>query len=184
MRAGVPTPPPPHRALRQPMPDAPVRPHPIATACPRLLPAPYFRIFRAMPAIRPERSIFLLLLALLIVGLAVGSTYWLYAVQQRVNIWVQHTLRVENQLSTLLLHVQEAESAQRGFMLTRKDSFLGPYEAFRGRWRQELAALRVEVRDNPPQARRSEERRVGKEGVSTCRYVRLPAHAKKKQKIK
>ena len=110
-----------------------------------------------MPAIRPERSIFLLLLALLIGGLAVGSTYWLYAVQQRVNIWVQHTLRVENQLSTLLLHAQEAESAQRGFMLTRKVSFLGPYEAFRGQWRRELAALRMEMRDNSLQARSLEE---------------------------
>lgn len=105
-----------------------------------------------MPAIRPERSIILLLLALLVVVVAVGSTYWLYAVQQRVNGWVQHTLRVENQLSTLLLHAQEAESSQRGFMLTRRDSFLSPYEAFRGGWRQELAALRAEVRDNRQQA--------------------------------
>ena len=110
-----------------------------------------------MPAIRPERSIFLLLLALLVGALAVGSTYWIYAVQQRVNIWVQHTLRIENQLSTLLLHAQEAESAQRGFMLTRKKSFLGPYESFRSEWRQELATLRVEMRDNRLQARSLEE---------------------------
>ncbi|WP_313809000.1 CHASE3 domain-containing protein [Sphingobium sp.] len=106
-----------------------------------------------MPAIRPERSIFLLLLTLLVIGAAVGSTYWLYAVQQRVNIWVQHTLRIENQLSTLLLHAQEAESGQRGFMLTRREAFLGPYESFRTQWGEELAALRAEVRDNPPQAR-------------------------------
>ncbi|WP_375195741.1 CHASE3 domain-containing protein [Sphingobium sp.] len=105
-----------------------------------------------MSALRPERSIVLLLLALLIVVVAVGSTYWLYAVQQRVNGWVQHTLRVENQLSMLLLHAQEAESSQRGFMLTREDSFLEPYEAFRSGWRRELAALRAEVRDNRQQA--------------------------------
>ncbi|WP_176592084.1 CHASE3 domain-containing protein [Sphingobium sp. EM0848] len=104
-----------------------------------------------MPAIRPERSIILLLLALLVVVLAVGSTYWFYTVQQRVNIWVQHTLRVENQLSTLLLHAQEAESSQRGFMLTRKESFLGPYESFRREWREELATLRTEMHDNPGQ---------------------------------
>lgn len=110
-----------------------------------------------MPAIRPERSIFLLLLALLVGALAVGSTYWIYAVQQRVNIWVQHTLRIENQLSTLLLHAQEAESAQRGFMLTRKTSFLGPYESFRSEWREELATLRVEMRDNRLQVRSLEE---------------------------
>lgn len=110
-----------------------------------------------MPAIRPERSIFLLLLALLVGALAVGSTYWIYAVQQRVNIWVQHTLRIENQLSTLLLHAQEAESSQRGFMLTRKTSFLGPYESFRSEWRQELAGLRVEMHDNRLQVRSLEE---------------------------
>jgi signal transduction histidine kinase/CheY-like chemotaxis protein len=110
-----------------------------------------------MPAIRPERSIILLLLALLILVVAVGSTYWLYAVQQRVNSWVQHTLRVENQLSTLLLHAQEAESAQRGFMLTRRDSFLGPYDAFRSQWRGELALLRAEVRDNRAQVQSVEQ---------------------------
>ncbi|WP_150290089.1 CHASE3 domain-containing protein [Sphingobium estronivorans] len=104
-----------------------------------------------MPATRPERSILLLLLASLIVVVAVGGTYWLYAVQQRVNIWVQHTLRTENQLSTLLLHAQEAESSQRGFMLTRKESFLGPYESFRREWRGEVAALRTEMHDNPLQ---------------------------------
>ncbi|WP_242126962.1 CHASE3 domain-containing protein [Sphingobium sp. Sx8-8] len=105
-----------------------------------------------MPAMRPERSVFLLLLALLIVVVAVGSTYWAYTAQQRVNGWVQHTLRVENQLSTLLLHVQEAESSQRGFMLTGRDSFLGPYTAFRNEWREELTALRAEMSDNRLQA--------------------------------
>ena len=104
-----------------------------------------------MPAIRPERSIVLLLSALLIVVIAGGSTYWLYRGQQRVNGWVQHTLRVEGQLSTLLSRIQAAESSQRGFMLSQHRAFLAPYEDFRAHWREEVDALRQEVRDNPAQ---------------------------------
>ncbi|HEX7741901.1 MAG TPA: CHASE3 domain-containing protein, partial [Sphingobium sp.] len=104
-----------------------------------------------MPAIRPERSIILLLAALLIVVVAGGGTYWLYVGQQQVNGWVQHTLRVETQLSTLLSRIQAAESSQRGFMLSHSNDFLAPYEDFRARWRGEIDALRDEVRDNAPQ---------------------------------
>ena len=110
-----------------------------------------------MPAIRPERSIILLLAALLIMVVAAGSTFWLYRGQQQVNGWVRHTLKVEEQLSTLLSRVQAAESSQRGFMLTRQNSFLAPYEDFRARWGGELAALRREVRDNAPQSQATDQ---------------------------
>ena len=110
-----------------------------------------------MPAIRPERSIILLLAALMVVLVAAGSTFWLYRGQQQMNGWVRHTLKVEEQLSTLLSRVQAAESSQRGFMLTRQSDFLAPYEDFRARWRSELEDLRREVRDNAPQREASDQ---------------------------
>lgn len=106
-----------------------------------------------MPAIRPERSIIILLLALLTVMVAVGGTYWLYRGQQAGIVWVNHTLRVENRLSMLLSRIQAAESSQRGYMLTRQEHFLIPFRDVRGNWRAEVAALRTEVRDNPDQIR-------------------------------
>ncbi|MFC3442860.1 CHASE3 domain-containing protein [Sphingobium rhizovicinum] len=104
-----------------------------------------------MPALRPERSIVILLLALVVVVTAVGGTFWLYRGQQAEIAWVNHTLRVENRLSMLLSRVLEAESSQRGYILTRQDDFLAPYQDFRIHWRSEWRALRAEVRDNGPQ---------------------------------
>ncbi|NWK97781.1 histidine kinase [Sphingobium lactosutens] len=106
-----------------------------------------------MPALRPERSIVILLLALLVVVTAVGGTFWLYRGHQERISWVNHTLRVENRLSTLLSRVQAAESSQRGYMLTRQSDFLDPYEDFRTNWHAEWGALRAEVGDNPDQVR-------------------------------
>ncbi|WHO38697.1 CHASE3 domain-containing protein [Sphingobium sp. AP49] len=104
-----------------------------------------------MPAIRPERSIVILLLALIIVVIAVSGTFWLYRSQQTGIGWVNHTLRVENRLSVILSRVQAAESSQRGYMLTRQEPFLAPFEDFKAGWRGEIASLRVDVRDNPVQ---------------------------------
>ncbi|MDO7835979.1 CHASE3 domain-containing protein [Sphingobium sp. HBC34] len=106
-----------------------------------------------MPALRPERSIIILLLALLVVMTAVSGTYWLYRSQQTEMAWVNHTLRVENRLSMLLSRIQAAESGQRGYMLTRQEDFLAPFDDFRSRWRNEVQALKMEVRDNDDQSR-------------------------------
>ncbi|MFD1106483.1 CHASE3 domain-containing protein [Sphingobium olei] len=106
-----------------------------------------------MPALRPERSVVILLLALAVVMIAVGGTLWLYTGQQAEAAWVRHTLRVENRLSMLLSRAQAAESAQRGFLLTRKDDFLGSYEEFRATWRDEVRELQADVSDNPEQFR-------------------------------
>jgi signal transduction histidine kinase/CheY-like chemotaxis protein len=104
-----------------------------------------------MPAIRPERSILLLLLALLIVMVAVSGTFWLYRSQQSGVAWIQHTLRVENRLSVMLSRVQAAESSQRGYIMTGQADFLNPYGNFNRQWQGDLAALRREVSDNPAQ---------------------------------
>ncbi|HUD90674.1 CHASE3 domain-containing protein [Sphingobium sp.] len=106
-----------------------------------------------MPALRPERSIVILLFALVVVVTAVSGTSWLYRGQQAEIAWVTHTLRVENRLSILLSRVLEAESSQRGYMLTRQADFLVPYEDFRANWRQEWRALREDVHDNEAQLR-------------------------------
>jgi signal transduction histidine kinase len=105
----------------------------------------------AMPALRPERSIIILLLALIVVVTAVSGTFWLYRGQQAEITWVNHTLRVENRLSMLLARVLAAESSQRGFILTKREDFLDPYQDFRAHWRDEWGSLRSDVQDNVEQ---------------------------------
>lgn len=105
-----------------------------------------------MPALRPEKSLVLLLAAFMTIMVAAGGTFWLYRSQQNQSSWVAHTLRIENRLSTLQSQVQAAESAQRGYLLTREPEFLVPYTDVRQEWLQAIASLRHDVRDNPAQA--------------------------------
>ena len=66
--------------------------------------------------------------------------------------WVRHTLDVEYRLANLMAHLQDAEAAQRGFLITGDESYLAPYVAVRRSLPGELDALAREVDDNPAQA--------------------------------
>ena len=105
-----------------------------------------------MPATRPEKSLVLLLTALLTILVTAGGTYALYTSQQKQAAWVTHTLRIESRLSTLQSQMQAAESAQRGYLLTQEPDFLVPYTDVRNQWLGGIASLRHDVRDNPAQA--------------------------------
>jgi signal transduction histidine kinase/CheY-like chemotaxis protein len=104
-----------------------------------------------MHRVRPDQSLMILLLAVLVVLTAVGGTVWLYRSQQASIGWVNHTLRVEARLSDMVARVQDAETSQRGFMLTRERAFLVPYDEAVRRWRTDLGTLRDAVSDNPAQ---------------------------------
>jgi signal transduction histidine kinase/ActR/RegA family two-component response regulator len=105
-----------------------------------------------MHRLRPDQSLMILLFALLVVLAAVSGTVWLYRSQQTSIGWVNHTLRVENRLSDMLARVQDAETSQRGYMLTREKAFLLPYDEAVGRWRSDLGTLRAAVADSPQQS--------------------------------
>jgi methyl-accepting chemotaxis protein len=70
--------------------------------------------------------------------------------------WVAHTHEVLADLTLVLSHMQEAETGQRGFVITGDESYLAPYNsgtAAAEARRHELAEL---VRDNPRQLTRAE----------------------------
>ena len=76
---------------------------------------------------------------------------WLYAGQQTAFGWVRHTLEVENRLTSVQSELQEAETSQRGYLLTGRPEFLEPYNRAVSRIGTEIDALGVQVSDNPPQ---------------------------------
>jgi signal transduction histidine kinase len=72
----------------------------------------------------------LLLAAGFLVLVAISATSVILVNQAREdNSWVVHTVEVENQLSTLLLQIRRAESAERGYLLTSDPRFLTDHEA-------------------------------------------------------
>ena len=93
-------------------------------------------------------GLFALLLAL------VAATGWLIAEQRNATASVTHTLEVRRDLAAMLATVQEAETGQRGYILTRDDRFLESYYEARRDLPTALADLSVRIDDNPQQQAR------------------------------
>jgi CHASE3 domain sensor protein len=68
--------------------------------------------------------------------------------------WVSHTLEIQRELATVEARMSEAESGQRGYVLTGQPAFLGPYAAATTDIRNRVAYLRQLQSDNPNQLRR------------------------------
>ena len=65
--------------------------------------------------------------------------------------WVAHTNEVLDLTGGVLLALVDAETGQRGFLLTGRDDYLEPYYSALERLDGLLAALKYETRDNGPQ---------------------------------
>jgi signal transduction histidine kinase/CheY-like chemotaxis protein len=90
-----------------------------------------------------------------------------FAVNEReAQGWVRHTYQVIEQINRVMADAQDAETGQRGFLLTHKPEFLAPYRAARGRVDADLDAFRDLTRDNA-----SEQARAGRlEGLVHDRF--------------
>jgi CHASE3 domain sensor protein len=68
--------------------------------------------------------------------------------------WVSHTLEVQRELATVEARMSEAESSQRGYIVTGNPSFLRPYDSAKIEVRNRVANLRILLSDNSAQLRR------------------------------
>jgi signal transduction histidine kinase len=81
----------------------------------------------------------------------VSAAFLLVAESKTDEDWVAHSLAVRNELSNVLSLVQSAETGQRGFLLTGRDVYLGPYNAAVTHLPQSLDRIGQLVADNPTQ---------------------------------
>ncbi|HST06957.1 MAG TPA: CHASE3 domain-containing protein [Gemmatimonadaceae bacterium] len=68
--------------------------------------------------------------------------------------WVSHTLEIQRELATVEARMSEAESGQRGYLLTGQPGFLTPYTAATSDVRSRIAYLHRVLVDDPAQLRR------------------------------
>ena len=93
-------------------------------------------------------------LAIILLVIMAASSY--RAIQQFIETsrWVEHThevlTRIENVLSTL----KDAETGQRGYLLTGIEEYLEPYHGAVARIEEQIKQLRDLTSDNPRQQRR------------------------------
>ena len=70
--------------------------------------------------------------------------------------WVAHTREVQNQLTQLLSNLQDAETGQRGYVITGVDSYLAPFTDGAARAEENRRHLAELVSDNPRQQARAD----------------------------
>lgn len=91
--------------------------------------------------------------AVLIIVVGALSLYASVQSRRAVDL-VNHTNQVRVALERTTRTLLEAESGQRGYLLTGDSSYLPPFTAARQDLDEEIAALRVLIADNPRQVRR------------------------------
>jgi methyl-accepting chemotaxis protein len=74
--------------------------------------------------------------------------------QTEAASWVAHTREVQNQLTELLASLQDAETGQRGYVITGVESYLAPYTNGSGRAEEIRKHIAQLVEDNPRQQAR------------------------------
>lgn len=105
--------------------------------------------------LKVDRSIPLGFGAILLVMIFVaGFTRWRLGVLTAAYEEVIETYLIEDDIQTLERRLINAETGQRGFLLTNDPEFLAPYNQARAELDQGLAALRVAFADRPDQAQR------------------------------
>jgi methyl-accepting chemotaxis protein len=76
--------------------------------------------------------------------------------QTEAATWVAHTREVQNQLTQLLSSLQDAETGQRGYVITGVDGYLTPYTDGVARAEETRRHLAELVSDNPRQLARAD----------------------------
>ncbi|MBV8702506.1 MAG: CHASE3 domain-containing protein [Acetobacteraceae bacterium] len=109
-----------------------------------------------------RRTLALVLLAACAAASAAGGL-WALAGLEDAGRLVRHTGEVIGQADGLLTALVDAETGQRGFLLTGEERYLEPYRAALGRVGPALDRLRELVADNPAQLARLPALRAGAE---------------------
>lgn len=89
----------------------------------------------------------------LVVLAAVASLILVRGIDRQIGD-VAHTYEVRNQARELTIALSEAESSQRGYLLTRDESYLQPYRRAASSIEERLAALATITQDDPSQTAR------------------------------
>jgi signal transduction histidine kinase/DNA-binding response OmpR family regulator len=110
--------------------------------------------------LRANRVIFLggipVVLILALVAFALAK----FAQGERTEqVWVTHSYEVMDSLRSVLGDAVDAETGQRGYLLTRNPSFLAPFHAAEARLDRDLDRFQGLTRDNPDQQKRAAELR-------------------------
>jgi signal transduction histidine kinase len=100
--------------------------------------------------LKPSISV-LIVLAVLLVGANAIIAYRAVGVLEQAQSWVQHTYQVIAQVEIIMSSAEDAETGERGYLITGDTAFLGPYDNAEHDMPGELDAFQQLTSDNPTQ---------------------------------
>lgn len=95
-----------------------------------------------------------LLVAAAIIALEGAVSYTSTERLVQTEYWVGHTHQVRRELADLIRELVDAETGQRGYVITGDDAYLAPYRAALSEIEASLESVRQDTADNPDQQRR------------------------------
>ena len=95
-----------------------------------------------------------LAVATVLAALMVGAILWFGARNSSEDAYVVHSLEVRDHLIRVLSLTQSGETGQRGYLLTGRDFYLGPYHNATAQLPLMLDGLAALLADNPEQSRK------------------------------
>jgi adenylate cyclase len=101
-----------------------------------------------MPFFLKKRSIVSLVVVFCLLVAAMAASAILFDRQTRDAASVQHTLLVQGHLSRVLSLLQDAETGQRGYLLTGNPAYLEPFTSATSELDKVIEGLGLEVADN------------------------------------
>jgi CHASE3 domain sensor protein len=108
-----------------------------------------------MPALGARlRSATTTIIAIGVVGVAVILAAWINAQARATAERVSHSIEIRERSERFLGHMRDAETGQRGYLLTHNPGYLGPYTSGRAAALPELDALAQLVEGDAAQTER------------------------------
>ncbi len=92
-----------------------------------------------------------IVIAVPILLMVIGTIFWVSSKVNDSQAWVSHTHEVQTSISQVLSTLQDAETGQRGYLLTRNPAYLAPFTSGEEQIQFELAMLEQLTIDNPKQ---------------------------------
>src|SRR5664280_2493444 len=105
-----------------------------------------------MPFFLKKRSIVSLVVVFCLLVVAMAASAILFDRQTRDATAVQHTLQVQGHLTRVLSLLQDAETGQRGYLLTGNPAYLEPFTSATSDLDKTIEGLGLDVADNATQA--------------------------------
>lgn len=100
------------------------------------------------------RSATTTIVAIAVVGIAVILAAWINLQAKATADRVSHSIAVREGAERFLGHARDAETGQRGYLITGDETYLAPFASGRAAALPELDALERLVEDDPPQQER------------------------------